>query len=170
MLKKQFLLFTALCFCFAPLKAQFVTIPDPNFATKLAQWFPSCMNGNQMDTSCIQITNFSYFSDYNGTITDLTGIEYFDSLKILIVVNGQLSNITRFPSSMELIQVYRNQLTNLPDLPLTLKRLDCFDNQLSILPTLPNNLWRLSCSQNQISSLPPLPNSLKSLDASVCSE
>jgi hypothetical protein len=36
-------------------KAQFVTIPDGNFVTWLNTNYPSCMNGNQMDTTCAQI-------------------------------------------------------------------------------------------------------------------
>jgi hypothetical protein len=166
MLKKQFLFFIALCFCLAPLKAQWVTIPDANFVAQLTSWYPSCMNGNQMDTTCPQIVNQTYFFSYFDNIADLTGIEYFDNLTLLICENNLLTTLPPLPDSLKHLSCMHNNITNLPDLPPALERLDCANNQLSILPTLPNNLWRLFCPQNQISSLPPLPNSLISLDVS----
>jgi len=56
-MKRLILLFFVLVLKFAPAKAQWVTIPDANFVTKLTQLFPSCMNGNQMDTTCAGIVN-----------------------------------------------------------------------------------------------------------------
>jgi hypothetical protein len=56
-MKKLILLFLVLVLKFAPAKAQWVTIPDATFVTKLQQLFPSCMNGNQMDTAFSAIVN-----------------------------------------------------------------------------------------------------------------
>jgi hypothetical protein len=46
-MKKLILLFLVLLLKFAPTKAQWVTIPDANFATWLNTNYPSCMNLNQ---------------------------------------------------------------------------------------------------------------------------
>lgn len=167
-MSKKLLISSLVFFCllYAPAKAQWVTIPDANFVTKLTQFYPSCMNGNQMDTTCPQIVNQTYFASYYNNIADLTGIEYFDNLTVLICEHNLLTTLPPLPDSLKHLSCVFNHITNLPDLPPALERLDCAYNQLSILPTLPDNLWRLFCPQNQISSLPPLPNSLISLDVS----
>jgi hypothetical protein len=62
-------------------KAQFVTIPDPNFRTWLIQQYPSCFNASQqMDTTCSEIVNEDTVIVSNLGIQNLTGIQYFDSL------------------------------------------------------------------------------------------
>jgi len=124
-------------------KAQYVTIPDANFATWLTQEYPSCMSGNQMDTTCALIVNEDTVIVSYLNITDLTGIQYFDSLKYFKCNN--------------------NLLTSLPNLPGTLTFLNCGDNELSSLPVLPNSLLYLYCFDNQLTYLPPLPNTLTTL-------
>ena len=42
---------------FIPAKAQWVTIPDANFATWLNTNYPSFMNGNKIDTAFSEIVN-----------------------------------------------------------------------------------------------------------------
>ena len=66
------------------MKGQWVTIPDANFVAYLQANFPSCMNGNLMDTTCAGII---YETDmwYPNGVADLTGIQYFDSLKYLAI-------------------------------------------------------------------------------------
>jgi hypothetical protein len=56
-MKKLILLFLVLVLKLAPAKAQWVTIPDSNFVTKLTQLYPSCMNGNLKDTAFSAILN-----------------------------------------------------------------------------------------------------------------
>ena len=107
----------------APTQAQYVTIPDPNFVTKLQMLFPNCMNGNQMDTTCSGIVNATSLNVTYGNISNLSGVEYFDNLNNL--------------------NCYNNQLTSLPTLPNSLTALDCSYNQLTSLPTLPNSLTSL---------------------------
>jgi hypothetical protein len=67
-----FLLLVGVVFFSKPTQAQWVTIPDTNFVTKLTQLFPSCMNGNQMDTTCSQILNATSLNVSSSSISDLT--------------------------------------------------------------------------------------------------
>ena len=143
-MKKLLLSFLILfCLQLAPANAQWVTIPDANFATKLQQLFPSCMNGNQMDTTCTDILSATNLSLNSLGISNLSGIEHFDNLYSLVC--------------------NYNNLTVLPTLPSTLSILSCSSNQLTSLPTLPISLTGLTCSSNQINSLPALPNSITQL-------
>ncbi len=61
-------------------KAQYVTIPDANFANWLNQQYPGAMNGNLMDTTNFEIvTTQSIFISFEN-FADLTGLNYFDNL------------------------------------------------------------------------------------------
>ena len=51
-------------------KAQWVTIPDANFVAWLETNYPSCMNGNQMNTSCSAIVN----DVHDSTVTTRRGM------------------------------------------------------------------------------------------------
>jgi hypothetical protein len=74
-MKKLILLFLVLVLKFAPAKAQWVTIPDPNFVTYLQTNYPSCMNGNQMDTTCAGIVNATSLDvSLTFAISDLNGV------------------------------------------------------------------------------------------------
>lgn len=138
-------------------KAQFVTIPDANFVTFLQTYYPTCMNGNQMDTTCIDITSATSIGLSFQNITDLTGVEYFSSLTSLDCYNNQLTSLPRLPSNLQNLHCGSNQLTSLPTLPTSLLYLDCGNNLLNSLSSLPPNLQWLICSSNQLSSLPSLP-------------
>ena len=185
-MKKLILLFLVLVLKFAPAKAQWVTIPDLNFVTWLTNNYPSCMTGNQMDTTCNDIVDEGFLVLWNEGISDLSGIEYFDNLTYLNVQFGQISNIPSLPNSLieldisenlitslpilpsglSILKCYLNQLTNLPELPNSLIELSCGGNQLTYLPNLPFNLQNLECEGNQLSYLPILPNTLQSLSCS----
>jgi len=180
-MKKLILLFLVLVLKFAPAKAQWVTIPDPNFVTKLTQLYPSCMNGNQMDTTCAGIVNATSLIVNNSNISNLSGAEYFVNLEtldcsynqlinslpnlpnLLIILNcnnNQLTSLPALPNTLSELRCEGNLLTNLPTLPISLIKLFCHYNQLTSLPTLPNSLDKIWCFNNQLNSLPTLPNSL----------
>ncbi len=159
-MKKLILLFLVLVLKFAPAKAQWVTIPDANFVTKLQQLFPSCMNGNQMDTTCAEIVNETILIVQNSNISNLSGIEHFENLQTLWCNNNQLSSLPTLPNSLTFLKCSNNQLNSLPLLPSSLTSLNCGNNQLSSLSFLPINLEYLDCSQNQLNALPDLPNTL----------
>ncbi len=166
-MKKLILLFLVLVLKFAPAKAQWVTIPDSNFVTKLTQLFPSCMNGNQMNTACVEIVSTSELDLSSCNISNLSGVEYFDNLFILICNNNSLISLPELPSYLYVLDCTGNQLTSLPNLPNSLDYLFCSYNQLPSMPALPNSLSNLYCSNNQLNSLPTLPNELNVLDCNT---
>jgi uncharacterized repeat protein (TIGR01451 family) len=137
-MKKLFLpFFILLHIQFAPVKAQWVTIPDAAFVIKLTQQFPNCMNGNQMDTTCSEILNTTVLNLMASNLTNLSGIKYFTNLSTL--------------------NCYYNALTSLPVLPNNLLNLNCSHNQLTSINSFPNSLKSLNCQNNQLTSLPPVP-------------
>ncbi|MFN5628509.1 MAG: T9SS type A sorting domain-containing protein [Bacteroidota bacterium] len=160
-MKKLILLFLVLVLKFAPAKAQWVTIPDPNFVTKLTQLFPSCMNGNQMDTTCAEIVNTTILYLEYDNISNLSGIEYFTNLFGMRCNGNQLTSLPELPSSMAWLQCNLNPLTSLPPLPPNLSTLWCMNCQLTYLPPLPNSLNVLRCENNQITYIPQVPPAMQ---------
>ncbi|MES2565236.1 MAG: T9SS type A sorting domain-containing protein [Bacteroidota bacterium] len=156
-MKKLFTLFVLLI-CFSGLKAQFVTIPDANFVTWLQTNVPSAMNGTQMDTTSSVVVNRTSILINDFQIWDLTGIQYFDSLKSLdcsnYIVNGgvanQISTLPRLPSTIDTLLCRGNLLTTLPKLPSSFRVLDCAENQFMCLPFLPNSINLMNISNNPI--------------------
>jgi hypothetical protein len=169
--------------------AQYVTIPDQNFANWLrANGFANCIiSGNQLDTTCNTILTSSLSLDCSSSsIHDITGIQYFkglvslncsydsltfiptlpQTLQSLTSTNNQLTNVYSLPPSLFYLNFDINQLTSLPALPESLSDLYCVGNQLASLPSLPNVLKHFECSANNLSSLPVLPDSLGYLDCS----
>ncbi|HTB06000.1 MAG TPA: T9SS type A sorting domain-containing protein [Bacteroidia bacterium] len=172
------------------LSAQFVTIPDANFAAYLNTVVPSAMSGNQMDTTSTAVTTLSRIDVENMGIADLTGVQYFKSLitldcgsgspstdtnrltslpalpntlDTLICGNTRLTVLNKLPSSLKVLWCYINKLDSIPNLPNTLVALRCYDNQLKSLPSLPASFTYLDCSSNQISTIPTLPGNMQTL-------
>jgi uncharacterized repeat protein (TIGR01451 family) len=170
--------------------AQYVTIPDKNFASYLDTIIPSAMVGNQMDTSNISVKTLASINIENSQINNLSGIQYFTSLvrldfgngdttvdsnkvvniptlpttlDTLICGNNILDSLPLLPSGLVLLKCYGNRLTSLPALPPTLVELDCQRNQLDSLPALPGTLRYLSCYNNTLQNLPKLPAGLLQL-------
>ncbi len=160
---KNLFIILALTFCLTNLKAQFVTIPNANFVSWLQTNVPSAMNGNQMDTTNVAVTTHTYINVQNLGITNLTGVQYFDSLKALDCTNNQLSFLPSLPSRLLSLTCSQNQLTSIPSLPNVLGYVDCSNNQLTTISLLPNTIKYLYCSYNQLSNLPTLPTSLLDL-------
>jgi uncharacterized repeat protein (TIGR01451 family) len=162
-MKKLILIFLVLVLKFAPAKAQWVTIPDSNFVNKLTQLYPSCMNGNQMDTTCAGIVNATNLDVIASNISNLFGVRYFDNITFLNCSYNQLSSLAALPNSLTGLDCSMNALSSLPTLPNSLTNLNCEGNQLNTLPPLPPLLAELYCRYNQLNSLPSLPNSLTNL-------
>src|SRR5690349_17110126 len=133
---KKIIVTLSILFSFSFCKAQWVTIPDVNFAVWLETHYPSCLkNGNQIDTTCSGIVNESSINCSFREIKDLTGIQYFDNLDTL--------------------ECSYNSLTSLYSLPASLKYLDFSGNSIEDLSFLPTSLAFLNCSFNiWITSLP----------------
>ena len=165
---KKILLSFLILFCLqlAPANAQWVTIPDAGFATKLQQLFPSCMNGNQMDTTCTDILSATNLSLNSLGISNLSGIEHFDNLYSLVCNYNNLTVLPTLPSTLSILSCSSNQLTSLPTLPISLTGLTCSFNQINSLPALPNSITQLFCENNLLTNLPQLPNSLTILSCS----
>ena len=126
-------------------QGQFVTIPDFNFRQKLFQLYPSCFNSSgQLDTTCPSIVSALSLIVPNENISNLDGVQYFDSLIILSCES--------------------NNLTTLPPIANTIKEFSCSNNNLLSLPSLPDSLMNLYCDSNQLASLPTLPDSLEFLN------
>jgi uncharacterized repeat protein (TIGR01451 family) len=140
--------------------AQYVNIPDVNFRIWLTQLYPGCMSGSQLDTTCTEIINEDSVLVGGLSLTNLSGIEHFDSLKFLKCGQNLLSSLPNLPKGLIELQCEENQLTSLPTLPNTLKRLICNNNVISSLQTLPSNLEVLQCAFNQLTTLPTLPTNL----------
>ncbi|MEI6184246.1 MAG: T9SS type A sorting domain-containing protein [Bacteroidota bacterium] len=148
--------------------ANYVNIPDSNFAKYLITQMPSCLykdsnNLYWMDTTCSGVVNMDSIACYstiymNLYIQDLNGIQYFKNLKYLNCNNNQLTSLPTLPNSLIYLNCSGNQLISLPILPNSLTDLYCDFNKISALPTIPNSLTGLSCNKNQLISLPPLPN------------
>lgn len=168
---KNLLLACTLLFSFLnKSKAQFVSIPDSNFATYLQTNFPSAMVGNQMDTTDPAIINCTTLSmtgiSLLNPIQDISGIEYFDNLLNLDCSYNLLTYLPNLPSTLTHLDCRINQLNYLPNFPNTLTQLICYGNQLTSLPNLPPNLVHLDCDYNSLTSVPLIPNSIQSINCS----
>jgi len=145
-------------------KAQYVTIPDAVFVTWLQNnGFASCMNGNQMDTTCAALFDSIQINCSNVAIRDLTGVQYFKNLIGLGCAFDSLYTIPALPKSLQLMNCQSNNLTSLPALPPGMRVILCDNNYLDTLPTLPDTLNGLSCNYNHLVRLPALPDSLERL-------
>jgi uncharacterized repeat protein (TIGR01451 family) len=163
MSKKLFLVcLLALTFSFSA-RSQYVTIPDTNFAQWLQLNYPSCMIGNQMDTTCSQILFAPNVDVSNNNIHDLTGIQYFRYINTLDCGDNQITSLPPLPTTLKSLWCDNNQLTSLPPLPNQIFLLECSNNVLTILSTLPDSLHWLICSNNSLTNLPSLPNKLENL-------
>ena len=164
---KKIITLLLLTICFQFTKAQMVTIPDANFVAWLQTNVPSAMVGNQMDTTSLAVTTCTIINVENLGISDITGVQYFDSLKTLDCGNGftvpnpnTISSLPHLPSTLDSLICGSNSISVLPLLPNTLKTLRCYSNQMTILNSLPSGLMYLDCSSNGLTSLPNIPNTL----------
>lgn len=156
-------LFIAILVSFYGNAQNFVTISDKNFATFLSEKYPGCMNGNQLDATCLDIVNEENLILNSLQIENIEGIECFTHLKVLECIENNISSISQLPKTLVKFDCSMNQIKNLPSLPASLEELSCALNNLSFLPTLPNSLKIMYCNFNAITSLPILPNSLEFL-------
>ena len=119
--------------------AQNINIPDANFKAYLVG--NTAINTNN-DTE-IQVSEATVFNDEincsNLGITDLTGIEFFTSLKWLFCSNNALTTLDVSSNS-------------------ALLQLNCNDNNLSTLNIYAGNLRTVICHNNAINFLIPSPN------------
>ncbi len=165
-MKKLFTLL-ALIVCLTNLKAQYVTIPDPNFRAWLQANVPSAMSGNQMDTTSLAVTTRTNVDVYYKWISNLHGIQYFKTLKSLDCSTNNIIALNNLPNTLLYLKCDYNQISNLPILPNSLETLICSNNELTALPVLPSSLKTLVCNKTFspfLASLPNLPSQLDTLE------
>ncbi len=163
---KKLLLLSFFILSFSASKAQWVNIPSAYFVAWLQANYPSCMNGNLMDTTCSGVVNTTWVICSGQNISNLEGIQYFNSLIGLDCSDNNLSYLPTLPNSLTFLSCSYNSITSLPTLPTSLIEFDCDYNSLTSLPALPNSLTMLGCYTNSLTSLPTLPSSLTHLDCS----
>ncbi len=146
-------------------KAQWVSIPDTAFVNVLQNNVPSCMNGNQLDTTCPTLQQLIGFTcgSHKG-ITNVEGIQYFKALQTFNCQDNNIAQLTpNLPPALVYLVCSNNPLSAFPALPSTLRGLYFYDCQFASLPNLPDSLIYLTCSGNPLTSLPALPSTLKEL-------
>lgn len=162
-LYKQLFLFMLLSLI-SVARAQYVLIPDTNFALYIKTTYPSCMLGsNKLDTSCTAIRNAKSMNLNFKNISNLEGIQYFHSLIELTCAANKISNVSLLPENLKKFSCQDNYMQSIAMLPSKLEYLFCQDNGLRTLPALPETLTYLNIHGNFISQLPTLPNGLKFL-------
>lgn len=142
-----------------------VSIPDANFKAELLAHGDSVTGENidKIDTNGDGEIQLSEAESYNGTllcyesdINDLTGIEAFINLTVLIIEDTPLTSIDLSNNTaLVRLDVSNNSLTSL-DISnnIALERLECGNNQLTALDVSPNTaLTYLSCNSNSINVL-----------------
>ncbi len=146
---------------------QSVAIPDSNFGNWLnANGYASCLSGNStsgwhLDTTCTAVRTSQGINCPGANIHDLTGVQYFKSIRYLICDSNHLTFLPKLTDSLNRLQCRFNQIASLSSaLPLSLQNLTCDYNSLATLPALPIGLYTLSCSNNHLTALPLLPDSL----------
>jgi len=121
-------------------KAQYAFIPDSSFRNWLnSNGYSGCMNGPLLDTTCSAVITATVVNCNNGTITNLTGIQYFDNLVDLHCSSNPLTFLPNLPSGLLYLEVTNAQLTSLSALPAGLITLNCGNNGITSLPQLPSH-------------------------------
>ena len=102
---------------------QIINFPDPNFKAKLMQPYVAVDNNyndvyldanNNGEIEVSEVINVWQLDVSNANITDLTGINYFVSLKSLLCNNNLLTTLTLSPSiTLNSLDVSHNDLTTI---------------------------------------------------------
>jgi Leucine-rich repeat (LRR) protein len=138
--------------------SQYTSIPDPVFEQVLIDLgYDTGVPDGTVLTSNISVVDSLNLSDI--LVTDLTGIEDFDSLRYLNcssnTLSGLLTNLdVSNNTSLTYLECYGNQLTSLDVSNNTsLTYLECNSNSLTSLDVSNTDLTYLSCYGNQLTSL-----------------
>lgn len=159
-MKYFYLLCTFLVFSIT--QAQIVNIPDPNFKNALLN-YPIVIDTN--GDGEIQVSEAASFDGGspsrilgldNQNISDLTGIDAFTNVKLLVCTDNNLTTLEfAYNEQLESVFCSRNILTSIDvsNLP-NLISLDCDANNLTELDTSNNqSLVQLVCNENLMTSL-----------------
>jgi Leucine-rich repeat (LRR) protein len=135
--------------------SQTTLIPDPNFEQALIDlgYDTAPINGS---VPTANISSVTFLDVRNKNISDLTGIEGFNTLTTLYCFGNQLTSLdVSNNTELNILDCQNNQLTSLDFSGATaLTTLYCSFNQLTSLDfSGANALTSLSCSLNQLTSL-----------------
>jgi len=151
-------------------KAQYVNIPDSNFAKYLITQVPGCLYEDSvnvkfyMDTTCSGVKNLTIMQCDSSKlknvayINDITGIEYFTSLISFTCNHSMIRQINKLPPYLDTLIVFYNNISSIQSLPNTLKVLVVSSNQLTTLPAIPPGLNVFIVDHNPITAIPDLKN------------
>lgn len=168
------------------LYSQFVTIPDTLFAGYIQYYYPGCIQGNQLDTTCPDIVSakrIDFDPAASNFVKDLEGVQYFDSLVFLGCLGQDLTELkslpplldtlycggnknlkitAKFPSHLTTIEAMNCSLDTLPQIPKSLRYLNCMASKVTFIPNIPDSII-LRANFNKLAQLPPLPNYVHTL-------
>jgi len=134
--------------------SQYTVIPDANFENKLiASSIDDIADGRVLTSS---ISNIIDLDVRSASIVDLTGIEDFTALKILVCSDNALTNLNVTKNkALKTLFCEKNQLSSLNvSQNINLDYLICHTNQLVSLKTNDNLLLTyLSCGLNKLTDL-----------------
>ena len=140
-----------------------IVFPDPIFKMALIGQKVDKNGDNEISKAEALSVESLWLGNYG--ITDLTGIEYFVSLREIFCFNNQLTSISKLPPLIYFINCSNNQLTSI-DLSncMELEHLLCHDNLLTSLDVTKNGkLMELECRWNNM----PGKTAIKGLNESM---
>jgi hypothetical protein len=145
-------LFFAVFCSFSALSLKAQNIPDANFAAAIRSICPLCINSsNDLTASASYLTTLDVS---NKSISNLTGVEGFSSLRTLNCSFNNLTILPNLPEWISNLSCNNNQIVNLPTiLPRYLRIFNCANNLINCLPCLPESLIRLTLD-SRISCVP----------------
>ena len=135
-----------------------IDIPDKNFKWALIQQgIDKNSDGEISKAEAMAVEDLGI--NYCG-IADLTGINYFISLRYLYCKNNQMKSLPALSPDLCFIDCSNNQLTSLPEIPSDVYYINCSNNQLESIDLLKDSaLERLICRNNLLTSLNVTKNS-----------
>ncbi|MDC1312946.1 hypothetical protein N8X76_02960, partial [Flavobacteriaceae bacterium] len=135
--------------------SQTTLIPDPNFEQALIDFgYDTAPINGSVPTA--NISSVTFLDVRSKNISDLTGIEGFNTLTTLYCFDNQLTSLDVSNNNVLIdLRCFGNQLTSLDVSGATvLEILYCSSNQLTSLDVSNNNaLTYLGCGNNQLTSL-----------------
>ncbi len=162
---QKLLLSLVLIFITRESTAQLVYIPDPNFRTFISSLDPTAMIGDSLDINNSTIINTDVLNIQPSGIQDLTGIEYFTSLRKLECYDNTLSTLNAVPFSLDTLLIENALIITLPMLPNSMIWLGCaFCSNLSGFTNIPSGLVWLGISYTAVNSIVSLPPGLQYLE------
>ena len=159
---KKTITLLAIVFCLQVKAQTWFIVPDTAFVTYLHTIVPGAMQGDSLDVSNVLVTSTYTINVRGKHISNLSGIEYFTSLRKLDCSQNTITTLPPLANSLIWLWCSNNTLGSLPVLPSSLQILFADSNHITSIPTpLPNGLVNFEVEQNYLTSLPSvLPNSM----------